>query len=88
MSYIVLIKQRGTVVGFSRGSSSEAVALALRLIHNGETHVSITSPRGVVYESADFNMLASDLNDVANEIPPLRYEPVGKSRANRHEHRH
>jgi hypothetical protein len=46
MSHIVMIKQRGVSVAYSRANGVEAVALALRLLHRGETDVSIVSPRG------------------------------------------
>jgi hypothetical protein len=58
MSHIVTIKQRGVSLAYSRGSGSEAVALALRLIHGGECNVSIISPRGVVYAPAYFHLLS------------------------------
>jgi hypothetical protein len=58
MSHIVSIKQRGVSFAYSRGSGSEAVALALRFILGGECNVSIISPRGVVYAPADFHLLS------------------------------
>jgi 3-oxoacyl-(acyl-carrier-protein) synthase len=46
-TYIVMIKRGETSFGFSCGSGSEAVAMALRLLRNGDVDVSITSPRNL-----------------------------------------
>ncbi|MGA9598800.1 MAG: hypothetical protein WBS22_00805 [Methylocystis sp.] len=95
MTYIVMIKRGETSFGFSCGSGSEAVAMALRLLRNGDVDVSITSPRGVTYKPAGFRQLISKIVEVDHigpacppDVSPIRYEPFGKSHLNQHARRH
>ncbi len=79
MSHIVSIKQRGVSFAYSRGSGSEAVALALRLIHGGECNVSIISPRGVVYAPADFHLLSVSDEQAIENLARRANDTTGKT---------
>lgn len=79
MSHIVTLKQRGVSIAYSRGSGSEAVALALRLLHGGECNVSIISPRGVVYAPADFHLLSVSDEQAIEKLVRRVNEATGKA---------
>ena len=79
MSHIVTIKQRGVSLAYSRGSGSEAVALALRLLHEGEYNVSIISPRGVVYAPTDFHLLSVTDEQAAEMIARRVNDATGET---------
>ena len=94
-TYIVMIKRGETSFGFSCGSGSQAVAMALRLLRNGDVDVSITSPRGVTYKPAAFRQLISNIVELDHigpgctaDVSSIRYEPYGKSRLKQHARRH
>lgn len=86
MSHIVSIKQRGVSFAYSRGSGSEAVALALRLIHGGEGNVSIISPRGVVYAPADFHLLSVSDGQASEKLVRRVNDATGKAFASSGKH--